>query len=307
MGPLLHNPGQVAAGIFSHMAGRANTDRSLARHSSRQGAVGSIPAGKAWEDRMLIDPDKVVDSWCYCRQTRRLFFVREVWMWSLVDDNAIPGAMSFDGKHMSTTRAAFYFMNGRYPIEAMDHRDGDVFNNRWENLRECTMEQNRRNADMESIRRHGWRENLGQGVHKTSSGTYRVRLARMNYGSYKTAEEANAVADEIRKEVRGAFDLAMRPERNTEERVAVIIDTDKVVKDIWYCPKAGRMFRCKEIVRIQGLEMGVSYKSDRDVWRVRVERAYYGAFKTLEEANAKVHEVRDELYSDSGIIYAEAA
>jgi hypothetical protein len=106
-------------------------------------------------------------------------------------------------------------------------------------LRECTRSENNRNRDQSGQRWNGIEENLEYCVQKTPEGNYRVDVNRVSYGTFKTAEEANAVAKRVRLEINGAFDVSRRPEMYSDYEpgdLATVIDTDKAVKGRWYCP-----------------------------------------------------------------------
>lgn len=49
------------------------------------------------------------------------------------------------GKSYSAHRVAFLYMHGDWPINQVDHLDGDTANNKWENLEDVTAEGNGRN------------------------------------------------------------------------------------------------------------------------------------------------------------------
>lgn len=62
-----------------------------------------------------------------------------------------------DGKNYMAHRLAWIYMTGALPHHEIDHRDGDVFNNKWSNLREATRKQNTEN----------------RGIHKRNTSGYR--------------------------------------------------------------------------------------------------------------------------------------
>jgi hypothetical protein len=121
------------------------------------------------------------------------------------------------------------------------------------------------------------------------------------YGSFKTAEEANAVAKPIRLKANGEFDISRRPEMFIEapSDLATVIDTDKAVKGRWYCPRVGRLSVCKQLgERGSGREFGVY--AGRGTYYVQIERKTYGTYTSAAEANVVAHKIMDELWGDNG-------
>lgn len=114
------------------------------------------------------------------------------------------------GRWYGEGRLAWLYVHGRWPIEEIDHRDGDPLNNRLENLREATHAQNQMNKGP-------MRNNL-LGI----KGVYlnRNRPGRKKYGAqirvpgtsrtkhigwFATAEEASAAYQIVARQLHGSF------------------------------------------------------------------------------------------------------
>jgi|SRR5882762_6808214 len=77
-----------------------------------------------------------------------------------------------DRVHYCAHRLAWLYMTGKWPKNQIDHKDGSRDNNRWENLREATVSQNRCNAKIRSDNTSGYK-----GVHRGGSTGNRWRAA----------------------------------------------------------------------------------------------------------------------------------
>lgn len=62
-----------------------------------------------------------------------------------------------NGKNHMAHRLAWLYMTGEHPTHEVDHRDGDVFNNRWLNLRDATRKQNTENRGEHCKNTSGYR------------------------------------------------------------------------------------------------------------------------------------------------------
>jgi hypothetical protein len=105
------------------------------------------------------------------------------------------------------SRIIWKMQTGRDPIEFIDHRNGDALDDRWENLREATVQQNNQN-------RIGRRKSLSgiKGVYfdATRPGkpwqTYIVvNNIKKHLGRFATAEEAIAARQEAASKQYGEF------------------------------------------------------------------------------------------------------
>ena len=82
-------------------------------------------------------------------------------------------------------------MTGNYPTNYIDHKDRDVTNNSWDNLREATPQQNIRNRGVHRNSKSG-----AVGIMKRGSAwrAYVTEKGKRIYlGTYATIEEAYAV------------------------------------------------------------------------------------------------------------------
>lgn len=141
----------------------------------------------------------------YNKETGRLYRIQEMTTTRDKGDRIAPRSITFQGKQNQATRIIFYLVMGRWPAEGMviDHRDCDVNNNRWNNLREATYAQNMYNKTPPG-RWVNADEGFVRGVSKIGN-RYRVLLNGILFGSFATKEEANVVANEQRRLLHGEF------------------------------------------------------------------------------------------------------
>jgi hypothetical protein len=106
------------------------------------------------------------------------------------------------------THIMWMLMEHRWPREGhvIDHRDGDVFNNRWTNLREATRSQSAMNREPQG--RWAGDNDLERGVVQHGNRYFvqiRVSGKRRYFGTFATKEEANEVARKAIAEHQGEF------------------------------------------------------------------------------------------------------
>lgn len=93
-----------------------------------------------------------------------------------------------DKRRYKLHRLAFLYMTGRLPANMVDHRSGDVADNRWSNLREATNSENMQNRKLNGNNSTGY-----AGVH-VSNGSFIARIGvsgkRLHLGSFGSAGEA---------------------------------------------------------------------------------------------------------------------
>ncbi len=103
------------------------------------------------------------------------------------------------GQHKAH-RLAFLFMEGKWPENHVDHKDGDPSNNAWNNLRHATRSQNQHN-------RHAAQSNSKTGllgVRKSGKKFYSIitfEHVSTYLGTFDTAEEAHEAYVKVKREL----------------------------------------------------------------------------------------------------------
>jgi hypothetical protein len=117
----------------------------------------------------------------------------------------------FLGREFRAHRIIWSLFNGEIPEGMLvDHIDGNVSNNRIENLRLVTRQQNKANS------RGDWNKpsKLPRGVTINPSGNYRSRVmykgVTYSLGTFKTIEEAENAVKEKHLELNGEFSIYNR-------------------------------------------------------------------------------------------------
>lgn len=147
-----------------------------------------------------MDKNKILKQLVYNKHTGKFY-------WALTkNQNAIKGeeagciqkngyiAIGISGKKYYAHRLAWLFITGDWPINHIDHLDGDRTNNKWVNLRDVSQKINNQN-----IRKPMSRSAVPLlGVFKTCSGEKKPYRAMINInnkskylGTFDTAEEAH--------------------------------------------------------------------------------------------------------------------
>lgn len=96
-----------------------------------------------------------------------------------------------DGIQCRAHRLAWFYMTGEWPKGLIDHEDRNGLNNRWTNLREATVSQNKMNGKRYSSNSCGFK-----GVSRRTDGRYRARIGvggkRVHLGNFADPAEAYA-------------------------------------------------------------------------------------------------------------------
>ncbi|MFZ2190131.1 MAG: HNH endonuclease [Candidatus Magasanikiibacteriota bacterium] len=109
------------------------------------------------------------------------------------------------GRQYKAHRLAFLYMEGKFPLEDVDHRDGNPDKNMWANLRACSTAQNVCNTRIRKDNTSGvkgvyFRKDLEKWGAKVC-----VNAKQIHLGFYDKLELANLVATEARELHHGAY------------------------------------------------------------------------------------------------------
>lgn len=88
-------------------------------------------------------------------------------------------------------RLAFLYVLGYWPVDEVDHINGDRSDNRWINLRPVNSSENKRNMKLRSDNQSGC---VGVGYHKKRK-QWRARIYKRHLGWFKSKEEAIAARE----------------------------------------------------------------------------------------------------------------
>lgn len=107
------------------------------------------------------------------------------------------------GHNLLAHRVAFFLMEGRWPV-VMDHVNRNPADNRWSNLRECTVAQNTHNRATRAKK-----STLPRGVYQPNRGSYIAQIVANGVshylGTFKTTGEASAAYEAARDRLHPFF------------------------------------------------------------------------------------------------------
>jgi hypothetical protein len=115
--------------------------------------------------------------------------------------------MAIDKQRYYGHRLAWFYVHGKWPVDEIDHKNGDYCDNRIANLREADSSQNKANKLRKSRNRppiSGYK-----GVEQGYAGRWVARICmrgvRTYLGSYDTPDEAHAAYCKAAAEIHGEF------------------------------------------------------------------------------------------------------
>jgi hypothetical protein len=98
-----------------------------------------------------------------------------------------------------------FLMHHGYMPEYVDHIDGNTFNNRIENLRQCTMQENNRNQKLKPNNTSGYKNVTWSKSAKKWQVGFMINNNYKHIGTFADLELADLVAQEARNKYFGQF------------------------------------------------------------------------------------------------------
>jgi hypothetical protein len=106
-----------------------------------------------------------------------------------------------DGKLYVAHRLAWLYVNGQFPINQLDHIDGDKTNNKFGNLRTATNKQNQENVPLQTNNTSGYRGvSFDKRVNKFRAYVCHNRK-NITIGLFATGEDAAIAARSVRDQL----------------------------------------------------------------------------------------------------------
>ncbi|MBC3233975.1 HNH endonuclease [Pseudomonas lurida] len=156
---------------------------------------------------MPLTKDRLIELFSYSPETGEFISKKKV---SNQPEGSIAGHGSFylfvdiDGKRYSCHRLAWLYMTSEWPTEEVDHINGNGKDNRWENLRAASRQENIMN------RKHKLPRSGVKGVHRfwNDSAWYAqvgFKGKTYNLGTFRSLDDAAKTVKEGRARLHGQF------------------------------------------------------------------------------------------------------
>lgn len=156
------------------------------------------------KDVLQYDPESGVFTWSSCRRNH-------------INKGAVAGGVNQEGyveikifqRRYKAHRLAWFYMTGQWP-EVIDHINRKRDDNRFCNLRDCSIQQNSCNTGLSDRNTSGYR---GVSKHK-QSGKWKVDVKvkgkKLFFGLFEDIELAGLVAEEARSKMHGDYASILR-------------------------------------------------------------------------------------------------
>lgn len=117
------------------------------------------------------------------------------------------------GKIFRAHRLAWFFVHGRWPVEHIDHIDGDGLNNRIDNLREATHSENLRNRGATTKNTSGFKGVSWHKARRKWQAQIKTNGRKKHLGSFDTPEAAYAAYCAAAEDLHGDFAMVQTRHR----------------------------------------------------------------------------------------------
>lgn len=136
-----------------------------------------------------------------------------IFTWKITRPKCVKGAIAgskcddggwrigLDGFSYSAHRLAWFYVQGVWPDEEIDHKNRVKSDNRWGNLRPATRVQNQVNVLLKNSTGYANVDKVG----KRFRAMARINGKQIHLGMADTAEEAHAISVHARRKVHGEF------------------------------------------------------------------------------------------------------
>lgn len=114
-------------------------------------------------------------------------------------------AISWEGMNLLAHRVIWKMKTGKEPAASIDHIDGDQSNNRWNNLREVSHDQNMWNAKLFRNNKSGYRGISFIQHHQKWRAAISVNGKKQHLGYFNTPELAHAAFKDATFKMRDEF------------------------------------------------------------------------------------------------------
>lgn len=154
----------------------------------------------------MITQQELHDLMTYDPETGEATWLKGTWKGRKVGTPTCKGYVQarINNRSYLMHRVIWFWMKGEWPGE-IDHKDCNRSNNRWDNLRLATKEQNQWNTGVRGDNSSGFK-GVTRPKGRTKWHAYiNVDGRRKFLGSYPTAEEANRAATAARQAAHGEF------------------------------------------------------------------------------------------------------
>jgi hypothetical protein len=115
--------------------------------------------------------------------------------------------ISIDRKNYLASRLAWFYVTGEWPVHEIDHKNRNPADNRWENLREATRQQNSHNQSKRKTNTSGLKGVRWKKANQKWRAEIRVDGKSVHLGYFDSKEQASAAYRDAARQLHGEFFL----------------------------------------------------------------------------------------------------